>query len=203
MGPVFRSAHPVPSSTKEGKWGLTGPTWMSQHSERSSLCRAGPRDNLISGRSLWRIGILRPALLSCILLILLPQCCLAVTPLSDWRSGIATNYGGPADGKNPYDPSWGTLTVCPTLPCNGLLSASILLTWLAGAQTISATVLNAPFFNKSWNSEVCNASDAVVSCGMHLMHLWSPCRGAVGMGNWTRLNGPTGALQLCPPQAHL
>lgn len=35
----------------------------------------------------------------------------AVTPLTDWRTGIATNYGGPLDGKNPYDPSWGTITV--------------------------------------------------------------------------------------------
>ena len=35
----------------------------------------------------------------------------AVTPLSGWISGIATNYGGPADGKSPYDASWGTLDV--------------------------------------------------------------------------------------------
>lgn len=35
----------------------------------------------------------------------------AVTPLSGWISGIATNYGGPADGKSPYDASWGTLEV--------------------------------------------------------------------------------------------
>ena len=35
----------------------------------------------------------------------------AVTPLTDWTTGIATNYGGPLDGKNPYDPSWGTITV--------------------------------------------------------------------------------------------
>ncbi|CAL5229279.1 g12572 [Coccomyxa viridis] len=34
----------------------------------------------------------------------------AVTPLTSWQSGIATNYGGPLDGKNPYDPSWGTIT---------------------------------------------------------------------------------------------
>ncbi|CAL8464429.1 g3964 [Coccomyxa elongata] len=29
-------------------------------------------------------------------------------PLSDWHSGIATNYGGAQDGMNPYDPSFGT-----------------------------------------------------------------------------------------------
>ena len=34
-----------------------------------------------------------------------------MTPLTDWTTGIATNYGGPLDGKNPYDPSWGTITV--------------------------------------------------------------------------------------------
>ncbi|CAK0787061.1 hypothetical protein CVIRNUC_010277 [Coccomyxa viridis] len=34
----------------------------------------------------------------------------AVTPLTDWQNGIATNYGGPLDGKNPYNPSWGTIT---------------------------------------------------------------------------------------------
>lgn len=38
----------------------------------------------------------------------------AVTPLTSWQSGIATNYGGPLDGKNPYDPSWGTITVSPS-----------------------------------------------------------------------------------------
>ena len=50
------------------------------------------------------------ALCSLFAALLLPQA-LAVTPLSDWQSGIATNYGGPKDGKNPYDPSWGTLDV--------------------------------------------------------------------------------------------
>jgi hypothetical protein len=34
-----------------------------------------------------------------------------VTPLTGWTTGIATNYGGPLDGKNPYDPSFGTSTV--------------------------------------------------------------------------------------------
>ncbi|KAK9835375.1 hypothetical protein WJX81_005549 [Elliptochloris bilobata] len=34
----------------------------------------------------------------------------AATPLSAWTDGIATNYGGPADGKDPYSPSWGTVT---------------------------------------------------------------------------------------------
>jgi hypothetical protein len=32
-------------------------------------------------------------------------------PLSDWHSGIATNYGGAQDGMNPYDPSFGTKEV--------------------------------------------------------------------------------------------
>ncbi|KAK9800899.1 hypothetical protein WJX73_008437 [Symbiochloris irregularis] len=34
--------------------------------------------------------------------------CDAVTALSGWTSGIATNYGGPADGMSPYSPSFGT-----------------------------------------------------------------------------------------------
>ena len=55
--------------------------------------------------------------LSCAALCLLFGCLQlplgeAVTPLTSWQSGIATNYGGPLDGKNPYDPSWGTITVC-------------------------------------------------------------------------------------------
>ena len=28
-----------------------------------------------------------------------------------FTAGIATNYGGPADGKDPYSPSWGTAVV--------------------------------------------------------------------------------------------
>lgn len=32
-------------------------------------------------------------------------------PLSDWHSGIATNYGGAQDGMSPYDPSFGTKEV--------------------------------------------------------------------------------------------
>jgi hypothetical protein len=39
------------------------------------------------------------------------QLCEAVTPLSGWYIGRATNYGGPFDGKNPSDPSWGTSEV--------------------------------------------------------------------------------------------
>ena len=35
----------------------------------------------------------------------------AATGLSGWRSGILTNYGGPFDGKNPNEPSWGTSVV--------------------------------------------------------------------------------------------
>lgn len=35
----------------------------------------------------------------------------AAAPLSDWHSGIATNYGGAQDGMNPYDPSFGTQCV--------------------------------------------------------------------------------------------
>jgi hypothetical protein len=35
----------------------------------------------------------------------------AAVPLSDWHSGIATNYGGAQDGMNPYDPSFGTKEV--------------------------------------------------------------------------------------------
>ena len=36
---------------------------------------------------------------------------LAVTPISGWSYGIATNYGGPADGMSPYEPSFGTQDV--------------------------------------------------------------------------------------------
>ena len=42
---------------------------------------------------------------------LLWQPAVAVTPISDWTSGIATNFGGPADGMSPYDPSFGTASV--------------------------------------------------------------------------------------------
>lgn len=41
--------------------------------------------------------------------------CDAVTPLSGWTQGIATNYGGPADGMSPYSPSFGTENVSPLL----------------------------------------------------------------------------------------
>ncbi len=41
----------------------------------------------------------------------------ALNPLSDWRDGIATYYGGPADNMDPYSPSYGTKDVrhCPSL----------------------------------------------------------------------------------------
>ena len=35
----------------------------------------------------------------------------AVTAISAWNPGIATNYGGPADGMDPSSPSFGTLEV--------------------------------------------------------------------------------------------
>ena len=35
----------------------------------------------------------------------------AVTNLTAWQQGIATNYGGPADGLNANQPSFGTLDV--------------------------------------------------------------------------------------------
>eukprot|EP00884_Botryococcus_braunii_P000413 jgi/Botrbrau1/10372/Bobra.146_2s0010.1 len=52
---------------------------------------------------------LRLRLLPLFVVCLRFQLSAAVTPLSDWNEGIATNYGGPFDGKNPSDPSWGTL----------------------------------------------------------------------------------------------
>lgn len=35
----------------------------------------------------------------------------ALQPLSDWINGIATYYGGQADGMDPYSPSYGTQDV--------------------------------------------------------------------------------------------
>lgn len=42
----------------------------------------------------------------------------AQTALSDWTSGVATNYGGPSDGDNPSVPTFGLLDVsyCSLLP---------------------------------------------------------------------------------------
>lgn len=61
--------------------------------------------------------------LTCASLCLLLTCLYAplgqaVTPVTDWTTGIATNYGGPLDGKNPYDPSWGTITVGVSTPAS-------------------------------------------------------------------------------------
>lgn len=44
------------------------------------------------------------------------QGCWAVTPLSGWYDGKATNYGGPFDGKSADQPSWGTLDVSTFAP---------------------------------------------------------------------------------------
>jgi hypothetical protein len=46
-----------------------------------------------------------------LLLCLLASSSRALTSLSDWRDGIATYYGGPADNMNPYSPSYGTQDV--------------------------------------------------------------------------------------------
>ena len=35
----------------------------------------------------------------------------ALQPLSDWVDGMATYYGGQADGMDPYSPSYGTADV--------------------------------------------------------------------------------------------
>ena len=35
----------------------------------------------------------------------------ALVPLSDWVDGLATYYGGKADGMDPYSPSYGTADV--------------------------------------------------------------------------------------------
>lgn len=43
-------------------------------------------------------------------LALLQSAC-ALQPLSDWIDGIATYYGGQADGMDPYSPSYGTQDV--------------------------------------------------------------------------------------------
>ncbi|KAK9906413.1 hypothetical protein WJX75_001467 [Coccomyxa subellipsoidea] len=50
-----------------------------------------------------RIGWVLTAVLACIL-----RLTLAAKPLSDWRQGIATFYGGAPDGMDPYDYSYGT-----------------------------------------------------------------------------------------------
>lgn len=62
-------------------------------------------------RSTLRVGDahLRMRLLPLFVICLRFQLSAAVSPLSDWQEGYATNYGGPFDGKNPSDPSWGTL----------------------------------------------------------------------------------------------
>ncbi len=98
------------------------------------ICRHGQADNNSILRS-----TRRGAWLLCgILLSLQPQISLAVTPLTDWRAGIATNYGGPYDGKNPYDPSWGTLEVSHHPPSHSSMKPCLPLqsplqddTWLS------------------------------------------------------------------------
>jgi hypothetical protein len=72
-----------------------------------SKCGTAPVQNRLPTS---RVGLLTVLLLSVVLCLQAPLSA-AVTPLSDWKAGIATNYGGPKDGKNPYDPSWGTLDV--------------------------------------------------------------------------------------------
>ena len=46
-----------------------------------------------------------------IFILLTWQSALALQPLSDWIDGIATYYGGQADGMDPYSPSYGTADV--------------------------------------------------------------------------------------------
>ena len=53
------------------------------------------------------------ALAAAALLLAAAPLCDAVTALSGWTQGIATNYGGPADGMSPYSPSFGTQDVRP------------------------------------------------------------------------------------------
>lgn len=57
----------------------------------------------------------------------------AATGLSGWRSGILTNYGGPFDGKNPNEPSWGTSVVSLTFPHRilSLFALRLLARWRA------------------------------------------------------------------------
>lgn len=51
-----------------------------------------------------------------LLLLLLPLALSTMLPVTaqmlslptDWRTGIATNYGGAQDGNSPYSPSYGT-----------------------------------------------------------------------------------------------
>lgn len=49
-----------------------------------------------------------------LLLSLLARPAHTLAPLSDWRNGIATYYGGPADKMDPYSPSYGTKDVRPS-----------------------------------------------------------------------------------------
>lgn len=41
----------------------------------------------------------------------------AQTALTDWRTGIATHYGGAQDGMDPYSPSFGTSVVSSDISC--------------------------------------------------------------------------------------
>lgn len=57
-----------------------------------------------------RPGLLRQGYSATFLLTLLHSAS-ALQPLSDWIDGIATYYGGQADGMDPYSPSYGTADV--------------------------------------------------------------------------------------------
>ena len=50
------------------------------------------------------------ALVFALLLVAAPQG-FAQTALSDWTSGVATNYGGPNDGDSPTTATFGLLDV--------------------------------------------------------------------------------------------
>ena len=54
-------------------------------------------------------------LLSILLLAALSQG-FAQTALSDWTSGVATNYGGPDDGDSPTEATFGLLDVSTFVP---------------------------------------------------------------------------------------
>ena len=63
----------------------------------------------------------------------------AITPLGPWTTGIATNYGGAADGMDPYSPSFGTAVVRPCRHNVLGLKASCLHTQTAASVTATCS----------------------------------------------------------------
>lgn len=126
-----------------------------------------------------RAGI--SALLPLLLLAASAPLAQAATGLSGWRSGILTNYGGPFDGKNPNEPSWGT-SVVRRFPSNRSLLFQLLA--LIEMGHAAAAAAHQPLFSPlSLKIEKKKKKRARAA---------SACS--------TRAPGPTGPSRLCRPK---